>query len=103
MPIGNRVREAHLNNPCPGGLGFPVTSASVLRAQVAGDQPGGPAANDHAARADGQPCARCTQLISPRQQVRCRPSGDWVHESCPPRATVARSAVQGVTGADGPL
>lgn len=85
MPIGDRVREAHLSHPCPGGLGFPVTSARALQAQVAVNQPPGPGTDDHAARADGQLCGRCAQLIGPPQQARCRPSGDWVHESCPPR------------------
>ena len=90
MGIGNRVRAAHLSNPCPGGLGFPVTSAAALRADLgSGDgSVSWPDADDHHARGAGRVCSRCTQQITPRQQARCRGSGDWVHETCPaPLAT----------------
>ena len=83
MRIGERVRAAHLSNHCPGGLGFPVTSSGR-----AGTDPGiAPRSwliiGDHEARAAGEVCARCRQLIAPNQNVRCRGDGDWVHESCP--------------------
>jgi|CZKT01.1.fsa_nt_gi hypothetical protein len=86
MRIGERVRAAHLSNHCPGGLGFPVTSSGALRAAAARAlaRESWLTGEDHAARAGGAVCARCQQLIAPDQNVRCRRSGDWVHESCPP-------------------
>jgi hypothetical protein len=105
MRIGERVRAAHLSNHCPGGLGFPVTSSSALRSETARAQARESwlTSDDHAARAAGEFCARCRQLIAPDQNVRCRRSGDWVHESCPPvtgRATAwpARSGSVRTTG-----
>jgi hypothetical protein len=84
--IGERVRAVHLSNHCPGGLGFPVTSSN----RAGNDADVAHAARrawlnveDHEARATGQVCARCQQLITANQNVRCRSTGDWVHESCP--------------------
>ena len=85
MRIGERVRAAHLSNHCPGGLGLPVSSSRALRADPARAYTGQswPLTEDHAARADGEVCARCAGPIGAAQPVRRRRSRDWVHESCP--------------------
>jgi hypothetical protein len=87
MRIGERVREAHLSNHCPGGLGFPITSwhrAGTDADHAHAASSSWLAVEDHRARATGAVCARCQQVIAARQNVRCRGDGDWVHESCPP-------------------
>jgi hypothetical protein len=38
---------------------------------------------DNEARAPGQVCARCGQVITAGQDVRLRGDGKWVHEVCP--------------------
>jgi len=88
MQIDERVREAHLQHFCPGGVGLPVTSSRPIGLGAPGAAPAGPSEN--AARAAGQDCGRCGQPIAPRQEVRRRASGTWVHESCPDVTTAAR-------------
>ena len=86
MRIGTRVREAHLSNHCPGGLGFPVTSwhrAGTDADNAHAASSSWLAVEDHQARAAGAVCARCQQVIAASQTVRCSGDGDWVHESCP--------------------
>ena len=87
MGIGGRVRAAHLSHHFPGGLGLPVrSSASTGPGADNAHAAGGSwlTVEDHVARAAGEICARCRQLITASQDVRCRGDGDWVHESCPP-------------------
>ncbi len=88
MGIGQRVREAHLSHFCPGGLGFPVTSATAAGTDLA-DAPflrrSSLLANDHSACGAGETCARCGEPIRADQMARRRASRDWVHEGCPPR------------------
>jgi hypothetical protein len=88
MRIDERVREAHLQHFCPGGVGLPVTSSRPIGLGVPGAAPAGLEGN--AARADGQHCARCRQPIAPGQDARRRASGTWVHESCPDVTAAAR-------------
>jgi hypothetical protein len=38
---------------------------------------------DNEARAPGQVCGRCGQVITAAQDVRLRADGRWVHEVCP--------------------
>lgn len=86
MRIGERVRAAHLGNHCPGGLGFPVTSSNRAGTEADIAHAGSRSwlnVDDHEARASGEVCARCLQLIAAHQNVRCRSTGDWVHECCP--------------------
>ena len=89
MGIGERVRQAHLDHFCPGGLGFPVTSPNSVGLDLE-DAPfirqSWLTVDDHAARVDGPACARCAQPIAASHDVRRRAGGDWVHESCPLRA-----------------
>ena len=81
MRIDEKVREAHLDHFCPGGLGFPAGNA----------RPAWPGQKDAAARGldgtaarpAGQRCGRCGRPMAPGQDVRRRASGTWVHESCP--------------------
>jgi carboxymethylenebutenolidase len=81
VPIGARVRQAHLDHFCPGGVGVPVTDSGPIGLEP---PPPDPAAMDgNAARAPGQHCSRCGQAISARQDVRRHVSGGWVHEACP--------------------
>ncbi len=35
--------------------------------------------------AGGRTCARCGQTIDPAQDVRRTPTGEYLHEFCPPR------------------
>jgi hypothetical protein len=80
--IGRRVREVHLSQYCPGGLGFPAGSpstAATATGQVPGDWPD---SAGHAAQAAGETCGRCGDGITGGQAVRRRASGDWVHEAC---------------------
>lgn len=81
MRIDEKVREAHLDHYCPGGLGFPAGTA-----RPAGPGPAGAGAmspDGNAARAAGQRCGRCGQPIAPAQDARRRAGGTWVHENCP--------------------
>jgi len=81
MRIDEKVREAHLDHYCPGGLGFPAGTA-----RPAWPGPAGAAAlrpDGNAARAAGQRCGRCGQAIAPGQDARRRADGSWVHENCP--------------------
>ena len=99
MRIGARVREAHLSNHCPGGLGFPVTSWH--RAETGADNAHTAssswlAVEGHQARAAGAVCARCRQVIAGGQNVRCRDGGDWVHEAA--RRWPAGPRGSGLTG-----
>jgi hypothetical protein len=83
MGIGQRVREVHLSQYCPGGLGFPAGSPSSAAAG-SGQAPGEwPAPSEHAAQAAGETCGRCLDVITGGQAVRRRATGDWVHEACP--------------------
>jgi hypothetical protein len=41
-------------------------------------------ADDHWSRSDGEACARCDAELTPRDFIRRRADGTWVHESCPP-------------------
>jgi hypothetical protein len=82
MRIDEKVRDAHLEHFCPGGLGLAVTTSRPA-------WPGRPdaalsALDGIAARAAGLRCGRCGLPMAPGQDVRRRASGTWVHESCPP-------------------
>jgi hypothetical protein len=83
--IDERVREAHLNHYCPGGLGVPVTSSTPVGLgsadSGAGEQDG--ALSDNELQATGEQCARCGRLITPNQDARRQLSGDLVHATCP--------------------
>jgi hypothetical protein len=46
-------------------------------------RPAGEDDNDNEARAPGETCARCGALIRADQDVRRRPDGRWVHDTCP--------------------
>lgn len=83
MQIDERVREAHLEHFCPGGVGVPVTSSRPVGLGLEQAAPTAP--DDHAARPVGQRCGRCGHLIAPGQDARRRISGTWVHENCPAR------------------
>jgi len=97
--IGRRVREVHLSQYCPGGLGFPAGSPSTATAAATGQVPGEwPDSAGHAAQAAGEICGRCGDGITGGQAVRRRASGDWVHEVC--RADGANGA-GGAGRADG--
>ena len=81
VPVGERVRQAHLDHFCPGGAGVPVTGSGPIGLSL----PAVPAGwDDHSARAAGQGCGRCGGPIAPGQDARRRASGTWVHEACPP-------------------
>jgi hypothetical protein len=81
MRIDEKVREAHLEHFCPGGLGFP---AGTARAAWPGQMDGAALGLDGtAARPVGQRCGRCGLPVAPGQDVRRRVSGTWVHENCP--------------------
>jgi hypothetical protein len=81
MRIDEKVREAHLEHFCPGGLGFPAGTA----------RPAWPGQKDAAARGldgtaarpPGRRCGRCGRPTAPGQDVRRCADGSWVHESCP--------------------
>jgi len=81
MRIDEKVRDAHLEHFCPGGLGLAVTTSRPAWPGQPGDAPAG--LDGNAARAAGQRCGRCGQPIAPGQDVRRRVSGTLVHESCP--------------------
>lgn len=81
VPIGERIRQAHIDHFCPGGAGFPVTGSGPIGLGAVDDAPDG--WDDHAARAAGQPCGRCGQPVTPRQDARRRLGGTWLHEACP--------------------
>ena len=80
MRIDEKVRDAHLEHFCPGGLGLAVTTSRPAWPA----QPAAPPELDvNAARAAGQRCGRCGRPMAPGQDVRRRVGGTWVHESCP--------------------
>lgn len=81
VPVGERVRQAHLEHFCPGGLGVPVTGSGPIGLSWVGADPAGWEGN--AARAAGQRCGRCGRPVTPRQDARRRVCGTWVHEACP--------------------
>lgn len=83
MGIGQRVREVHLSQYCPGGLGFPAGSPSTAATGPGQAAHGGPPTGEHAAQAAGETCGRCGDRITSDHAVRRRASGDWVHEACP--------------------
>jgi hypothetical protein len=80
MRIDEKVRDAHLEHFCPGGLGLAVTTS---RPAWPGPYDAAPSALGGNARAAGQRCGRCGQPMAPGQDVRRRVGGTWVHESCP--------------------
>ena len=82
LGIGQRVREVHLSQYCPGGLGFPAGSPSTTVAATGQAPSGWPDSAGHAAQAAGETCGRCGDAITGGQAVRRRASGDWVHETC---------------------
>jgi hypothetical protein len=82
LGIGQRVREVHLSQYCPGGLGFPAGSPSTAAAATGQAPSGWPDSAGHAAQAAGETCGRCGDAITGGQAVRRRASGDWVHETC---------------------
>jgi hypothetical protein len=87
--IGEKVRAAHVNQFCPGGLGFPVTSPSSVGLDLEHAdfiRQLWLTTGDHAAHAAGERCVRCGKLIEADHDVRRRLCGDWVHETCPPTA-----------------
>ncbi|HXW46720.1 MAG TPA: hypothetical protein VEL03_18160 [Streptosporangiaceae bacterium] len=79
--IGARVRAAHLDHFCPGGLGLPVTT--LRPAGLSQAEPARPVPDSIGAGAAGELCERCGMLIAPGQDARRRASGSWAHESCP--------------------
>jgi hypothetical protein len=81
MQIDERVRAAHLEHFCPGGVGVPVTSSRPVG--LGPEDTPAAAPDGNAARPVGQRCGRCAQLIAPGQDARRRVSGTWVHENCP--------------------
>jgi hypothetical protein len=81
MQIDDRVRAAHLEHFCPGGVGVPVTSSRPVGLGL--EDTAAPAPDGNAARPVGQRCERCGRLIAPGQDARRRVTGPWVHESCP--------------------
>jgi hypothetical protein len=81
MRIDEKVRDAHLEHFCPGGLGLAVTTSRPAWPGQPGDAPAG--LDGNAARAAGQRCGRCGKPMALGQDVRRRVSGTWVHESCP--------------------
>lgn len=84
MGIGQRVREVHLSQYCPGGLGFPAGSPrTAAGSDLASGE--GPATSEHAAQAAGETCGRCGDAITGGEAVRRRAGGDWIHETCPGR------------------
>ena len=81
VPMGERVRQAHLEHFCPGGAGLPVTGSGPIGLSWVAADPADWEAN--AARAAGQRCGRCGQPVTQRQDARKTASGTWVHEACP--------------------
>ena len=81
MRIDEKVREAHLEHFCPGGLGFPR------------EPPARPGPARKTPPLEGwtvprparlsQRCGRCGLPVAPGQDVRRRIGGTWVHGSCP--------------------
>jgi hypothetical protein len=84
VDIEGRVRQAHLDHFCLGGVGLAVTSSRPvglgLEAAAASDRGEW---DGNAARAAGRRCERCEQPIIPGQEARRRVTGAWVHENCP--------------------
>ncbi|HSS88800.1 MAG TPA: hypothetical protein VLL69_05755 [Streptosporangiaceae bacterium] len=83
MRIDEKVRDAHLEHFCPGGLGLAVTTPRPAWPGRPGAAPPMLDGSGNAARAAGQRCGRCGLPVAPGQDVRRRVSGTWVHESCP--------------------
>jgi len=83
MRIDEKVRDAHLNHFCPGGIGFPVKDSRPIGLDL--EAAAGPpsAVGAPAARVNGRRCGRCDRPITAGQDARRRASGAWVHESCP--------------------
>lgn len=79
--IGERVRQVHLDHFCPGGAGLPVTGSGPIGLVLPDADPAGWDSNS--AHAAGERCGRCDQPMTPRQDVRRRADGSWVHEACP--------------------
>jgi hypothetical protein len=67
-------------------MGVPVTSSGPvgLGDELVDGVGRGGETDANRLRANGETCGRCGRLLSPRQDIRRRPSGDLVHESCPP-------------------
>ena len=85
MRIDEKVREAHLNHFCPGGISFPVTTSRPIGLDLEAAA-GPPSALDASAvQAGGKRCGRCDRPIEAGQDARRRAGGAWVHESCPRR------------------
>jgi hypothetical protein len=53
---------------------------------------------DNEARAPGQVCARCGEVITAGQDARLRADGRWVHEVCPPDLGEAPAQSTGPSG-----
>lgn len=94
MPDGrqmeDRVRDAHLEHLCLGGIGLTVTSVHPAGLSPENATSAAPAEwEGNAARATGQACGRCGERMAsgppmaPGQEVRRRADGTWVHENCP--------------------
>lgn len=93
VPIGERVRQVHLEHFCPGGAGLPEKGSGLIGL---GWADGAPVTREvSSARPAGQQCGRCGQPLTPRQDARKRVTGTWVHETCPsirsPRAMSSES------------
>lgn len=89
MPDGrqmeDRVRDAHLEHLCLGGIGLTVTSVHPAGLSPQDATSAAPAAGEgNAARTAGEACGRCEQPMAPGQEVRRRADGIWVHQNCPP-------------------
>jgi hypothetical protein len=81
VPIGERVTQAHLEHFCPGGAGLPVTGSGPIGLSWIGADPAEWEGN--AARIAAPRCGRCGRPLTPRQDVRRRVCGTWIHEACP--------------------
>ena len=83
MRIDEKVRDAHLNHFCPGGIDFPVKDSRPIGLDL--EAAAGPpsAVGAPAARVNGRRCGRCNRPITAGQDARRRAGGAWVHESCP--------------------
>ena len=81
VPIGERVRQAHLDHFCPGAAGLPVTGSGPIGLSLPGAAEAGP--EDRPAGAAGRSCGRCGEMIVAGQDARRQASGPWVHEACP--------------------
>ena len=82
MRIDEKVRDAHLERFCPGGLGLAVTTSRPAWPGPARRRPGRRWTATRRARPASDAGAAALP-VAPGQDVRRRVSGTWVRESCP--------------------